>query len=139
LLSFLYALLAYDCASALETVGLDPQVGFLHRDRPGRLSLALDLMEELRPYMVDRLVLTLVNNGQVTPDGFLRKESGAVIMEEATRRVVLAEWQKRKKEEITHPFLEDRVNIGLIPHAQALLLARHLRGDLDDYPPFLMR
>jgi len=139
LLSFFYTLLSYDCASALETVGLDPQVGFLHRDRPGRLSLALDLMEELRPYMVDRFVLTLINNGQVTSDGFVKKECGAVIMEESTRRAVLAEWQKRKKDEITHPFLEDRVNIGLIPYAQALLLARHLRGDLDGYPPFLVR
>lgn len=139
LLSFFYTLLAFDCASALETVGLDPQVGFLHRDRPGRLSLALDLMEELRPYLVDRFVLTLINNGQVTPEGFYRKESGAVIMEEPVRKAVLAEWQHRKRDEITHPFLEEKVSIGLIPYAQALLLARHLRGDLEDYPPFLVR
>ncbi len=139
LLSFFYTLLSYECASALETVGLDPQVGFLHRDRPGRLSLALDLMEELRPYVVDRLVLTLVNNGQVTPSGFLKKESGAVMMDEPTRRTVLAEWQRRKRDDITHPFLEEKVSIGLIPYAQALLLARHLRGDLDGYPPFLVR
>lgn len=139
LLSFLYSLLSYDCASALETVGLDPQVGFLHRDRPGRLSLALDLMEELRPYLVDRFVLTLINNGQVNPSGFLIKETSAVLMDESTRKTVLFEWQKRKQEVVTHPFLDEKINIGLIPYAQALLLARHLRGDLDEYPPFLVR
>ncbi len=139
LLSFFYSLLSQDCASALETVGLDPQVGFLHSDRPGRPSLALDLMEELRPYMGDRFVLTLVNNGQVSPQDFLQKETGAVLMDEETRRRLLAEWQKRKREEVIHPFLEEKVSIGLIPYAQALLLARHLRGDMDDYPPFLMR
>ena len=139
LLSFLYTILAHDCAAALETVGLDPQVGFLHRDRPGRMSLALDLMEELRPYLVDRFVLTLINNGQVGPRGFTRKESGAVIMDEETRRYVIGEWQKRKLGEITHPFLNERISVGLIPYVQALLLARHLRGDLDGYPPFLMR
>lgn len=139
LLSFFYSLLSYDCASALETVGLDPQVGFLHRDRPGRLSLALDLMEELRSYLVDRFVLTLINNGQVRASGFLTKESGAVLMDEPTRKTVLAQWQERKQEEVTHPFLEEKVNVGLIPYVQALLLARHLRGDLDEYPPFLVR
>lgn len=139
LLSFFYTLLAYECASALETVGLDPQVGFLHRDRPGRLSLALDLMEELRPYLVERFVLTLINNGQVSPKDFAKKESGAVIMDEATRRTVLSEWQKRKREEITHPFLKEKISLGLIPYAQSLLLSRHLRGDLDEYPPFLVR
>jgi len=139
LLSFFYSLLSYDCASALETVGLDPQVGFLHRDRPGRLSLALDLMEELRAYLVDRFVLTLLNNGQVSVSGFVTKESGGVLMDEATRKTVLTEWQMRKQEEIMHPFLEEKINIGLIPYAQALLLARYLRGDLDEYPPFLMR
>lgn len=139
LLSFFYSLLCYDCASALETVGLDPQVGFLHRDRPGRLSLALDLMEELRPYLVDRFVLTLINNGQVSAKGFVVKETGGVIMDESIRKLVLSEWQKRKREEVTHPFLEEKLNIGLIPYAQALLLARHLRGDLDEYPPFLVR
>ncbi len=139
LLSFFYSLLSYDCASALETVGLDPQVGFLHRDRPGRLSLALDLMEELRPYLVDRFVLTLVNNGQVSPGGFVKKESGAVLMDEPTRKTVLAEWQKRKQEEMSHPFLEEKISVGLIPYSQALLLSRHLRGDLDGYPPFLVR
>ncbi|MCR4402499.1 MAG: type I-C CRISPR-associated endonuclease Cas1c [Firmicutes bacterium] len=139
LLSFLYTLLMMDCASALETVGLDPQVGFLHRDRPGRLSLALDLMEELRPYLVDRLALTLVNNKQVSPNGFVKKESGGVLMDADTRKLVLTEWQKRKQEEITHPFLEEKISIGLIPYVQSLLLARHLRGDLDGYPPFLVR
>lgn len=139
LLSFLYVLLTMECASALETVGLDPQVGFLHRDRPGRPSLALDLMEELRPYLVDRLALTLVNNRQVTPDGFIKKESGGILMEPDTRRVVITEWQKRKQEEIVHPFLEEKISVGLIPYVQALLLARHLRGDLDGYPPFLVR
>ncbi|HHW18974.1 MAG TPA: type I-C CRISPR-associated endonuclease Cas1 [Firmicutes bacterium] len=139
LLSFLYMLLSADCASALETVGLDPQVGFLHRDRPGRLSLALDLMEELRSYLVDRLALTLINNGQVTPAGFVKKESGAVIMLDDTRRTVITEWQKRKQDEIVHPFLEEKIPVGLIPYAQALLLARYLRGDLDAYPPFLAR
>lgn len=139
LLSFFYSMLSYECASALESVGLDPQVGFLHRDRPGRPSLALDLMEELRPYLVDRFVLTLINNGQVNARGFLTKESGAVLMDEATRKIVLTEWQKRKQEQVTHPFLEEKIKVGLIPYAQALLLARHLRGDLDEYPPFLMR
>jgi CRISPR-associated protein Cas1 len=139
LLSFFYSMLSYDCASALESVGLDPQVGFLHRDRPGRLSLALDLMEELRPYLVDRFVLTLINTGQVNARGFLTKETGAVLMDETTRKTVLTEWQKRKQEQVTHPFLEEKIKVGLIPYAQALLLARHLRGDLDDYPPLLMR
>ncbi len=139
LLSFLYTLLSFDCASALETVGLDPQVGFLHRDRPGRQSLALDLMEEIRPYLVDRFALTLVNNSQVAPGGFLKKESGAVIMEDETRKNIISEWQKRKQDQIIHPFLEEKISLGLIPYAQALLLARHLRGDLDGYPPFLMR
>lgn len=139
LMSFFYSLLSHDCASALETVGLDPQVGFLHADRPGRLSLALDLMEELRAYLVDRFVLTLLNNGQVSANGFVTKESGGVLMDDATRKAVLAEWQTRKLEEITHPFLEEKISVGLIPYAQALLLARYLRGDLDEYPPFLVR
>lgn len=139
LLSFFYSLLSYDCASALETVGLDPQVGFLHEDRPGRLGLALDLMEEFRSYLVDRFVLTLLNNGQVSPEGFIVKESGAVIMDDDTRKIVVAEWQKRKQEEVTHPFLQEKTTVGLIPYIQALLLARYLRGDLDQYPPFLLR
>jgi CRISPR-associated protein Cas1 len=139
ILSFLYTLLAHDCAAALETVGLDPQVGFLHRERPGRPSLALDLMEELRSYLVDRLALTLVNNRQIAPKGFEVKESGGVLMDEETRKVVITAWQKRKQEEITHPFLKEKIPAGLIPYAQSLLLARYLRGDLDAYPPFLMK
>jgi CRISPR-associated protein Cas1 len=138
-LSFLYTLLAHDCAAALETVGLDPQVGFLHCERPGRPSLALDMMEELRPYLVDRLALSLVNNRQITPKGFEVKESGGVLMDEETRKAVIAAWQKRKQEEITHPFLKEKIPAGLIPYAQSLLLARHLRGDLEAYPPFLVK
>jgi len=139
LLSFLYTLLAHDIQSALETVGLDPYVGFLHRDRPGRASLALDIMEEFRAFLVDRLVLSLINRKQITAKGFTTKESGGVLMDVDTRKDVLTAWQKRKQEEITHPFLEEKVNIGLLPYIQALLLARHLRGDLEEYPPFLWR
>jgi CRISPR-associated protein Cas1 len=139
ILSFLYTLLTHDCSSALETVGLDPQVGFLHKERPGRPSLALDLMEELRPYLVDRLTLSLINNRQVDAKGFITKESGGVIMNEEMRKMIIASWQKRKQEEIMHPFLQEKIAIGLIPYAQAMLLARHLRGDLDAYPPFLMK
>jgi CRISPR-associated protein Cas1 len=136
LLSFLYTLLTNDVASALEVVGLDPYVGFLHQDRPGRPSLALDLMEELRPVFGDRLALSLVNRKQVTGKGFTQKESGGILMDDDTRKAVLTFWQERKKEEIIHPYLKERVPFGLIPHIQAMLLARHLRGDLDAYPPF---
>lgn len=136
LLSFLYTLLTNEVASALETVGLDPYVGFLHTDRPGRPSLALDLMEELRPVFADRLALSLVNRRQITGKGFTRKESGGILMDDETRKAVITAWQERKKEEIVHPFLNERIPFGLIPHVQALLLARHLRGDLDAYPPF---
>lgn len=139
LLSFLYTMLAHDVAAGLEGVGLDPQVGFLHRDRPGRPSLALDLMEELRPVLADRLALTLVNRQQVRAKGFTRTESGAVAMDDATRKAVLVAWQKRKQEEIRHPFLNEPVAFGLLPHVQAMLLARHLRGDLDGYPPFFWK
>ncbi|HWQ52142.1 MAG TPA: type I-C CRISPR-associated endonuclease Cas1c [Bryobacteraceae bacterium] len=139
LLSFLYVLLAHDVASALETVGLDPAVGFLHRDRPGRAGLALDLMEELRPVLADRLALTLINRRQVVASGFSRSESGGVSMSDETRKEVLVAWQNRKQEEILHPFLDERIPFGLIPYAQALLLARHLRGDLDAYPSFFWR
>jgi len=139
LLSFYYTLLAHDVASALEAVGLDPQVGFLHRDRPGRPSLALDLMEELRPVLADRLALTLVNLKQVKGKGFTKTETGAVTMDDATRKEVLIAYQKRKQEEITHPFINETIAIGLIPHVQAILLARHLRGDLDGYPPFFWK
>ncbi|UKL14243.1 type I-C CRISPR-associated endonuclease Cas1c [Dissulfurimicrobium hydrothermale] len=136
LLSFLYALLTNECVSALETVGLDPFVGFLHTNRPGRPSLALDLMEELRPVFADRLALSLVNRHQVTEKGFTPKESGGILMDDETRKTVITAWQERKKEEIIHPFLKEKIPFGLIPHIQALLLARHLRGDLDAYPPF---
>lgn len=136
LLSFLYTLLVNECISALEGVGLDPYVGFLHQDRPGRPSLALDLMEELRPVFADRLALSLVNRKQITGKGFTQKESGGILMDDDTRKAVLAAWQERKKEEILHPYLKERLPFGLIPHVQALLLARHLRGDLDAYPPF---
>ena len=139
LLSFLYALLARETTWALETVGLDPSVGFLHRDRPGRPSLALDLMEELRPVIADRLALSLVNRQQVAASGFRRSESGGVLMDDATRKAVLVAWQKRKQEEITHPFVDEKMPVGLLPIIQAQLLARHLRGDLDGYPPFIWR
>ncbi len=136
LLSFLYTLLTNEVASALETVGLDPYVGFLHQDRPGRPSLALDLMEELRPIFADRLALSLVNRKQITGKGFTQKESGGILMDDETRKAVITAWQERKKEEILHPFLNERIPFGLIPHVQAMLLARHLRGDLDAYPPY---
>ena len=136
LLSFLYTLLTNDVASALEGAGLDPYVGFLHQDRPGRPSLALDLMEELRPVLADRLALSLINRKQVTGKGFTKKESGGILMDDETRKTVISAWQERKKDEIMHPFLKERIPFGLIPHVQAMLLARFLRGDLDAYPPF---
>ena len=139
LLSFVYTLLRYDIASALEGVGLDPAVGFLHRDRPGRPALALDLMEELRAPLADRLVLALINRKQVSPSGFRTDETGAVKMDDETRKAVLVAWQERKREEIRHPFLEETLPIGLIPHIQARLLANHLRGELDAYPAFIWR
>jgi CRISPR-associated protein Cas1 len=139
LLSFLYVMLVHDVESALETVGLDPAVGFLHRDRPGRAGLALDLMEELRPVLSDRVALTLVNRRQLDAAGFTRAESGGVTMDDATRKAVLVAWQARKQEEILHPFLNERIPLGLVPFAQALLLARYLRGDLDAYPAFFWR
>jgi CRISPR-associated protein Cas1 len=139
LLSFLYTLLVHDVESALEGVGLDPAVGFLHRDRPGRPSLALDMMEELRAYLADRLALSLINRQQVKPEGFQKTESGAVVMDDDTRKTVLIAWQKRKQEEITHPFLQEKIPLGLLAHVQAMLMARFLRGDLDGYPPFLWR
>ncbi len=135
-LSFLYAVLANEVSSALEVVGLDPYVGFLHQDRPGRPSLALDLMEELRAVFVDRLVLSLINRRQITGTGFTQKESGGILMDDTTRKKVLTAWQERKQEEIRHPFLGEKMPFGLIPYIQALLLARTLRGDLDTYPPF---
>ena len=139
LLSFSYSLLANDCASALESVGLDSYVGFLHRDRPGRTSLALDLMEELRPCLADRFVLTLVNNRVVNADSFQYREGGAVLMREDARRTFLRAWQERKRKTITHPYLGEKLPWGLVPYIQALLLARYIRGDLDAYPPFLWK
>ena len=139
LLSFLYTLLVHEVVAALESVGLDPQAGFLHRDRPGRPSLALDLMEELRPHFADRVAVTLINRNQIAADGFIIKESGAVIMDDKTRKEVLVAWQKRKQEEIIHPYLEEKVSLGLVPYTQALLLARHIRGDIEDYPTFFWK
>lgn len=136
LLSFLYTLLTHDCRSACETVGLDPAVGFLHRDRPGRPSLALDLMEELRAPLADRLALSLVNRRQLRSGDFRRMESGAVLLSDEARKLVLTSWQERKKEERLHPFLQEKAPIGLTPWLQAQMLARHLRGDLDAYPPW---
>ncbi len=135
LLSFVYTLLVHDCVGALESVGLDPQVGFLHRDRPGRPSLALDLMEEFRPFVADRLVLSLINLKQVQAKGFKRTESGAVEMDDETRKAVLTAYQKRKQETMLHPFIKESAPIGLFFHLQAQLLARYVRGDLDGYPP----
>lgn len=139
LLSFIYTLLVHDIRSALETVGLDPAVGFLHRDRPGRPSLALDLMEEFRPVLADRLALSLINLRQIQGKGFKKSDSGAVIMTDETRKSLLVAYQERKQEEILHPFLDEKVTIGLLFHIQALLMARYLRGDLDGYPPFIWK
>ena len=139
LLSFAYVLLSNDCASALESVGLDSYVGFMHRDRPGRTSLALDLMEELRAPMADRLCITLVNNRVLQDKHFERQESGAVFLGEDGRKLFLSAWQTKKKEEITHPYLKEKMAWGLVPYVQSLLLARYLRGDLDGYPPFLWK
>jgi CRISPR-associated protein Cas1 len=139
LLSFIYTLLMHDVRSALESVGLDPAVGFLHRDRPGRPGLALDLMEEFRPFIGDRLALSLINLQQVQEKGFKKMESGGVVMEDDTRKKVLVAYQERKQEEITHPFLDEKVTIGMLFHIQALLMARLLRGDLDGYPPFVWK
>lgn len=139
LLSFCYSLLAGMCASALEGVGLDSYVGFYHTDRPGRISLALDLMEELRSVMADRFVLTLINRKMVTKNDFIKKENGAVILTDTGRKTVLSAWQAKKQDSIRHPFLEEKLEWGMVPHAQALLLARYLRGDLEEYPPFFWK
>jgi CRISPR-associated protein Cas1 len=139
LLSFVYTLLAHDVRSALETVGLDPAVGFLHRDRPGRPGLALDIMEEFRPVIADRLVLSLINRRQVGPKGFTKAANGAVLMDADTRKTVLTEYQNRKQDEVMHPYIEETVPIGLLFFIQANLMARHIRGDIDGYPPFFWR
>ena len=139
LLSFAYSLLGNDCASALEGVGLDAYVGFLHRDRPGRSSLALDLMEELRPCMADRFVLTMLNNRKLKPADFDWRENGSVTMRDDARRIFLKNWQEKKQDTITHPYLGEKIPWGLAPYVQALLLARTLREDLEEYPPFLWK
>lgn len=139
MLSFAYSLLGNDCASALESVGLDSYVGFLHTDRPGRASLSLDLMEELRPCIADRFVLTLINNRKIHGKDFLHQENGAVLMTDEARKVFLRAWQEHKKEQITHPYLKEKMPWGLVPYVQAQLLSRYLRGDLDEYPPFLWK
>lgn len=139
LLSFLYALLVNDVRSALETVGLDPQVGFLHKIRPGRPSLALDIMEEFRAYLADRVMLNLVNLRQVSARDFDIRESGEVRLSDQARKTVITAYQKRKQEELTHPFLGEKMTAGLLPHVQAQLLARHIRGDIPDYPPFYVK
>jgi CRISP-associated protein Cas1 len=139
LLSFIYTLLMHEVRAALESVGLDPCVGFLHVDRPGRQSLALDLMEEFRPFLADRLVLSLINRKQISPKGFVKQPAGGIIMDDETRKEVIGGWQKRKQEEIMHPFLEEKVPIGLLPYCQALLMARFIRGDIENYPVFINR
>ncbi|PZX44647.1 CRISPR-associated protein Cas1 [Roseinatronobacter thiooxidans] len=139
LLSFLYVLLAADCRAALEAVGLDPQMGFLHRDRPGRASLALDLMEEFRAPLADRLCLSLINRRQLGPRSFEYQETGGVVLSDEARKTVLTAWQERKRSPIEHVFLKEKLPFGLFPYVQAQLLARHLRGDLDGYPAFIWR
>jgi CRISP-associated protein Cas1 len=139
MLSFVYTLLAHDFVAALETVGLDPYVGFLHRDRPGRVSLALDMMEELRSVYADRFVISLINKREVNAEGFTQKENGAVIMDSDTRKIVLKAWQSKKQEIITHPFLQEKLEWGLVPYAQSMLLARYIRGDIDAYPVFMWK
>ena len=139
LLSFVYTLLAHDVRSALETVGLDPAVGFLHRDRPGRPGLALDIMEEFRPVIADRLVLSLINRKQLGKKGFTKAASGAVTMDDDTRKTILTEYQNRKQDEVYHPYIEETVPIGLLFFIQANLMARYIRGDIDGYPPFFWR
>ena len=139
MLSFAYSLLANDCAAALESVGLDSYVGFLHRDCPGRSSMALDMMEELRTCMADRFVLTLINNRMIKSSDFIQRENGSVLLQDDARRAFLKHWQEKKRETITHPYLGEKLPWGLVPFLQALLLARYLRGDLDEYPPFLWK
>lgn len=139
MLSFAYTLLANDMTAALEGVGLDAYVGFLHRDRPGRVSLALDVMEELRGVYADRFVLSLINKKVVNKNDFYKKENGAVLMTDEARKKFLSAWQNKKQEKITHPYIGEKISWGLVPHVQALLLARYLRDDLDEYPPFLWK
>jgi len=139
MLSLAYTLLANDTAAALETVGLDPYVGFFHTLRPGRTSLALDVMEELRAYLGDRFVLSLINRKQVAADDFLYQGEKGVVLTDKGRRTFLTAWQNRKKEEIAHPYLNEKMPVGLLPYVQAMLLARYVRNDIDDYPVFLFK
>jgi CRISPR-associated protein Cas1 len=139
LMSFLYTLLLHDLRSACEAAGLDPCVGYLHTDRPGKPSLALDLMEEFRPFLADRLAFSLINRRQISPEGFQVLDGGSVVMNDATRKTVLVAWQQRKRDTLTHPFLGEPTTVGLLPHLQARLLSRWLRGDLDAYPPFFWK
>lgn len=139
MLSFAYSLLAGMCGSALEAVGLDPYVGFFHTDRPGRMSLALDVMEEFRSIMADRFVLTLINKRIMKPEYFAKRENGSVIMNDEGRKFFLSAWQSKKQETIKHPFLDERIEWGMAPYVQSMLLARYLRGDIDEYPPFFWK
>jgi CRISPR-associated protein Cas1 len=139
LLSFLYTMLAHDVKSALSAVGLDPYVGFLHTDRPGRPSLALDIMEEMRPVLVDRLALNFVNLCRISNEDFVEKETGGIIMKDGTRDMILEGWQTRKADEVFHPFIEEKIKIGLVPNVQSMLLSRYICGDIDGYPPFIMK
>ena len=139
MLSFLYAVQGNEISSALQGVGLDPQVGFLHAERPGRGSLAQDLLEEFRAFFIDRLVLTLINRKQVSMKDFETDTLGGVSIKEDTRKAILQAYQQKKQEEIHHPFLNEKISIGLLPHIQAMLLARYIRGDIEHYPPFYQR
>lgn len=139
LLSFGYSLLTNECSAGLRSVGLDPFVGLMHTDRPGRCSLSLDMMEELRPVFADRFVLTLINNRIVNEKSFTYMDNGAVILNDDARKRFISEWQAKKREEIVHPFLKEKIQWGLVPYVQALLISRLMRGDLDGYPPFLKK
>jgi len=134
-----YTLITHECSSALQGVGLDPYVGFLHQDRPGRVSLALDLLEEFRAPWADRFVLTLINRKQIQAKDFVTEASGAVRLKDDARKTLLVAWQERKQVEIMHPYLNEKVPIGLLPHCQSMLLARHIRGDTEYYPPYLVK
>lgn len=139
LLSFLYSMLTNDCRSAIEAVGLDPQLGFLHVVRPGRAALALDLVEEFRPFIADRLALTLINRAQITAGDFDHREGGAVMLNEKGRKTVVIAYQERKQEELQHPLLDTKVQIGILPLIQARLMARNIRGEAEHYLPFVAR
>jgi len=139
LMSYLYTILSFDISAALETVGLDPYVGFYHELRSGRASLATDMIEELRAYLVDRFIVSMINLIQIKGKDFTKKEGGGVLLTDDSRKMILKTWQERKKETITHPFINEKIEIGLLPYVQAQLLAKFVRGDLDEYPPFLCR